>query len=73
MANNSNRKFLREKGRIRHTEKTFDVVMGDGTPNPDCTHGWYRTARYGATRIEQCVLCSLPRTVCEEQLRERNA
>lgn len=65
-------KYMRESGRIRAQEQSFNFEMG-GDPNPrhtvECLHGWYRTQP--RKKIEVCVKCDKPREVCERELAER--
>lgn len=51
----------REKGRIKHLEKSWVHNPGDIEMTVPCLHGWY-TAR------DKCVKCSKPKAECELEL-----
>ncbi len=63
--NEATRRFHREKGRIKHLEKSFDFH----TP-PEmtirCLHGWYSYSRM--VRGSACVKCGKPEAECVAEL-----
>lgn len=64
-------RFLREKGRLRHQEKSFNVTLGGDGSSIECAHGWYRDQKIGATVHRMCVLCGVPEAACEQDLERR--
>ena len=63
---------MRESGRIRSQEKSFNFELG-GDPDPKhalaCTHGWYHTRKLGVHRRELCAKCGMPKDQAELEVR----
>jgi hypothetical protein len=67
-------KFRQESGRLRYTEKSFELPLGGERP-ADCQHGWSPERGRGwytkSTRRSVCVFCSKPEAECEAEIAER--